>query len=235
MSGASGDEIAPINRDPLGHSSIMETALGDGTVSTPRAHVEQSPKKGEKTLEKWTKKKGLLDTRVLAPVVGALAMLGLGAQSASAQSLVDGVTAASSNSGFVQSFLLIFASEIGDKTFFIAGLLAAKYSRLISLAGSLGALAAMTVISVVIGRVFHALPPGLSGGLPLDDYAAVLAFAYFGAKTLYDAYKLPAGDSSGIEEEKKEAEEAVEEATGTDKKQTLAAILSTFGLVFAAG
>jgi Uncharacterized protein family UPF0016 len=41
-------------------------------------------------------------------------------------------------SGFLQSFLLIFVSEIGDKTFFIAGLLAAKYNRLISFTGSIG-------------------------------------------------------------------------------------------------
>ena len=31
--------------------------------------------------------------------------------------------------GFAQAFSLIFVSELGDKTFFIAGLLAVKYGR----------------------------------------------------------------------------------------------------------
>lgn len=46
------------------------------------------------------------------------------------------VTGAADASGFVQSFLLILLSEIGDKTFFIAALLAAKYGRLISFTGA---------------------------------------------------------------------------------------------------
>jgi hypothetical protein len=124
--------------------------------------------------------------------------------SALASTFIDAIQAKASSSGFVQAFLLIFVSEIGDKTFFIAGLLAAKYSRFISFTGSIAALAVMTVISTVIGQLFHAVPPGLTKGVPYDDYIAVAAFTYFGAKTLYDAYKTEDGDSSGIEEEKAE-------------------------------
>ena len=51
-----------------------------------------------------------------------------------------------------QAFSLTFLSELGDKTFFIAGLLAVKFSRAVSFVGSLGALAVMTVISVLIGQ-----------------------------------------------------------------------------------
>ena len=86
--------------------------------------------------------------------------------------------------GFYQAFSLVFLSEIGDKTFFIAGLLAAQTSRLISFVGSMGALAVMTIISVLIGQIFHAVPSGLGDGLPLDDICAVFAFAFFGYKTL---------------------------------------------------
>jgi putative Ca2+/H+ antiporter (TMEM165/GDT1 family) len=53
----------------------------------------------------------------------------------------------------LQAFSLVFVSEIGDKTFFIAGLLAMKTSRLISFTGSMAALTVMTIISVVIGQV----------------------------------------------------------------------------------
>lgn len=132
-------------------------------------------------------------------------------------------------------FLLIFVSEIGDKTFFIAGLLAAKYSRVIAFLGSMGALAVMTVISTAIGQIFHNIPSSIAQGIPFDDYVAVAAFTYFGVKTLYDSYSLPDGDSSGIEEEKKEAEEAVEEVTSEQlRRSTVAAIIQTFSLVFAA-
>lgn len=57
-------------------------------------------------------------------------------------------------SGFLAAFSLIFLSEIGDKTFFIAALLAAKLGKWISFAGSVSSLSLMTIISVTIGAVF---------------------------------------------------------------------------------
>ena len=115
--------------------------------------------------------------------------------------------------GFYQAFTLVFLSELGDKTFFIAGLLAMKTSRFISFIGSIGALAAMTVVSVVIGQVFHAVPSGIADGIPLDDVAAVLAFAFFGFKTLKEALDMDdqGGGASAMDEEFEEAEEVVEE------------------------
>ena len=50
--------------------------------------------------------------------------------------------------GIASGFLLIFFSELGDKTFFIALLLALKQSKTIVFIGTFGALAIMTVISV---------------------------------------------------------------------------------------
>eukprot|EP00667_Euglena_gracilis_P018850 EG_transcript_20109 len=49
--------------------------------------------------------------------------------------------------GFAQAFSLIFFSEIGDKTFFIAGLLAVKYGKVVSYCGSMAALVAMSVVA----------------------------------------------------------------------------------------
>lgn len=116
------------------------------------------------------------------------------------------------DSGFYQAFSLVFLSEIGDKTFFVAALLAAKLSRLISFVGSLGALAVMTVISVIIGQVFHAVPSEIANGIPLDDVAAVLAFTYFGIKILSEALfdDVKEGGKSAMDEEFEEAEETVE-------------------------
>ena len=50
--------------------------------------------------------------------------------------------------GVGSGFLLIFFSELGDKTFFIALLLSLKQSKPVVFAGTFGALAIMTVISV---------------------------------------------------------------------------------------
>lgn len=167
--------------------------------------------------------------------IAIAAFLALPVQSALASTYFESISSSASESGLIQSFLLIFISEIGDKTFFIAALLAAKYGRLISFTGSVGALAVMTVISTVLGQVFHAVPSSLTQGIPFDDYIAVAAFTYFGIKTLLDASKLEAGDSSGIEEEKAEAEELVEEVTADQKRKSIIAlILQTFSLVFAA-
>eukprot|EP00904_Undaria_pinnatifida_P005919 jgi/Undpi1/2457/HiC_scaffold_13.g05837.m1 len=135
-------------------------------------------------------------------------------------------------SGFFQAFSLVFVSEIGDKTFFIAALLAAKTSRLISFAGSVGALAVMTVLAVLLGLAFHSVPSVFTSGLPIDDIVAAAAFLYFGLNTLKDAFELPDDSNEGIDEERAEAEESVKELES--KKTVWALILQTFSLVFAA-
>jgi putative Ca2+/H+ antiporter (TMEM165/GDT1 family) len=173
----------------------------------------------------------------VAPValIAAATTMFLFNQPAYAATMIESIQSKLANSGFVQAFLLVFVSEIGDKTFFMAGILAAKYGRFISFLGSMGALAIMTVISTLIGQLFHAVPASLTQGIPYDDYIAVAAFAYFGLKTLYDASQLASDDNSGIEEEQAEAEEVVEKATSEQKRRsTIALLIQIFTLVFAA-
>merc|ERR1719382_1722133 len=122
------------------------------------------------------------------------------------------------DSSFVQAGSLIFVSEIGDKTFFIATLLAARASRLLTFAGCAGALAFMTIVSVAIGQIFHAVPASITRGLPLDDYVAVASFVYFGVKSIVDAIAIEDGeDGAGIAEEREEAESTLAEK-GSDRK-----------------
>jgi len=138
-------------------------------------------------------------------------------------------------SGFVEAFSLILVSEIGDKTFFVAGLFAMKTSRLISFIGSMGALAVMTVIAVGIGQVFHALPDlGILNGIPFDDYIAVGAFLYFGVKLIKEASESKEGTKSGIDEEFEDAEEVVNQSAAEERKSVIDNILQAFSLVFAA-
>lgn len=140
-----------------------------------------------------------------------------------------------SQTGFYQAFSLVFLSEIGDKTFFIAGLLAMKTSRVTSFIGAMIALGGMTVISCALGQIFHAVPSGLAGGLPLDDIAAVLAFAFFGVKLLKETFEMDeSAGGSVMDEELADAEEAVEGSKSIRVKNAWAQIVSTAGLVFAA-
>lgn len=123
-------------------------------------------------------------------------------------------------------------SELGDKTFFIATILAAKTSRLLTFVGAAGALAVMTVISVAIGQVFHAVPTGLTRGIPIDDIVAVVSFSYFGVKSLLDAAAIEDGDDSGMAAEQREAEEELA-AVGM-KRGRWSLIGEAFALTFAA-
>ncbi|XP_057450025.1 protein PAM71, chloroplastic isoform X2 [Lotus japonicus] len=142
------------------------------------------------------------------------------------------------STGFASAFLLIFFSELGDKTFFIAALLAARNSAGVVFVGTFGALAAMTLISVVLGRTFHyvdELLPFRFGetDLPVDDIAAVCLLVYFGVSTLLDA---SSSDGQKSDDEQKEAELAVSEFSGNGAGILAAAstAASTFLLVFVA-
>ncbi|KAK6947865.1 Gdt1 family, partial [Dillenia turbinata] len=142
------------------------------------------------------------------------------------------------STGFASAFLLIFFSELGDKTFFIAALLAARNSAVIVFIGTFGALAAMTIVSAVLGRTFHYIDDLLpfrfgDTELPVDDIAAVCLLVYFGVSTLLDA---ASSDGIKAEEEQKEAELAVSEFSGNGAGIIAAAgtIISTFLLVFVA-
>ncbi|KAI3454214.1 hypothetical protein Pfo_010877 [Paulownia fortunei] len=142
------------------------------------------------------------------------------------------------STGFASAFLLIFFSELGDKTFFIAALLAARNSAAVTFIGTFGALAVMTIISVVLGRTFHYVDGILpfrfgNADLPIDDLAAVCLLVYFGVSSLLEA---SSSDGLKAEEEQKEAELAVSELSGSGAGILSAAntVFSTFLLVFVA-
>lgn len=233
----------------------LSTSFGLSSVNCKASSILRNPPlMAEAFVSAVKERKQLKWTSFINPyiVLGTLPLLVLPSISfATTSGLVNKLN----HSGFIQSSLLIFVSEIGDKTFFIACLLAARYGKLISFAGSVGALVVMTVLSTILGQLFHAVPSSLTQGIPYDDYIAVAAFTYFGVKTLLDANKMGVGDDSVINEEKAEAEEALKSldsiptsgGTQTTMKSTVASnkvkeahpstaalILQTFSLVFAA-
>ena len=54
---------------------------------------------------------------------------------------------------FLSSISMILVSELGDETFIIAAIMAMRHPRVIILAGALGALAVMTVLSTALGLI----------------------------------------------------------------------------------
>lgn len=104
---------------------------------------------------------------------------------------------------FTAGLLLITISELGDKTFCIAMLLAMKHSRRLVFIGVVAALAAMTILSVLMGQVASLFPQRYIW------YAEIVLFIGFGFKLLYDAYRMPSYPAcDDIEDAKETIEQA---------------------------
>ncbi|KAL3811826.1 hypothetical protein ACHAXA_004253 [Cyclostephanos tholiformis] len=97
--------------------------------------------------------------------------------------------------GLVSSFSAIMATEIGDKTFFIAAVLSMRNDRAAVFGGAILALIVMTILSTLMGLVLPALMPRrythLIGGA---------LFLYFGFKLLKDSRGMGDGVSEELEE-----------------------------------
>lgn len=131
---------------------------------------------------------------------------------------------------FTKGLLLIGVSELGDKTFFITAILAMRHPRRWVLTGAIAALAAMTIISVLMGQAVSNFPQVYVRGVEM------LLFVTFGLKLLYDATQMAHHPSL---EEQKEAAEAVERAEAKLSKNlsrqgTWVIVSEAFSLIFLA-
>ncbi|PSS35584.1 hypothetical protein PHLCEN_2v1461 [Hermanssonia centrifuga] len=104
----------------------------------------------------------------------------------------------------LQSFAMIIVSEIGDKTFLIAAILAMRHPRMVVFAGAFGSLVAMSMLSAALGHLLPTLIPKRW----TQALAAVL-FLVFGFKMLQEGREMKGGNEK-IREEMKEAEEEIE-------------------------
>lgn len=120
---------------------------------------------------------------------------------------IDNDVASSGDSGLqvlLQSFAMIIVSEIGDKTFLIAAILAMRHPRMVVFAGAFGSLFAMSILSAALGHILPTLIPKR-----WTQVLAALLFLVFGLKMLQEAKQMKGG-SDKIREEMKEAEEEIE-------------------------
>ncbi|KIJ98424.1 hypothetical protein K443DRAFT_680779 [Laccaria amethystina LaAM-08-1] len=105
----------------------------------------------------------------------------------------------------VQSFAMILVSEIGDKTFLIAAILAMRHPRMLVFAGAFGSLVVMSILSAAMGHLLPTLIPR-----KWTQIAASVLFMVFGAKMFIEARGMKAGNEK-IQEEMREAEEEIED------------------------
>ncbi|XP_035640512.2 transmembrane protein 165-like [Oncorhynchus keta] len=94
----------------------------------------------------------------------------------------------SENLGFIHAFVaaisVIIVSELGDKTFFIAAIMAMRYNRLTVLLGAMLALGFMTCISVMFGYATTIIPRIYT------YYVSTALFAIFGVRMLREGLKM---------------------------------------------
>ena len=111
--------------------------------------------------------------------------------------------------GFVASLSVIIVSELGDKTFFIAAILAMQHARCLVFTGAISALGFMTVLSVFLGFATVVIPRAIT------YYAGTALLALFGVKMLYDGYKM------SPDEGKEELEAVNEELNKTNEVRSI--------------
>lgn len=116
--------------------------------------------------------------------------------------VVKAKVATTFTSATFNSIVMTIATELGDKTFCIAAVMAMRYNRLFVFAGGISALLVMTVLSVGIGVAVPTLLPKV-----YTHYAAAALFFYFGVKLLKEAREMSIAGTGGSNEELAEAEE----------------------------
>jgi putative Ca2+/H+ antiporter (TMEM165/GDT1 family) len=114
----------------------------------------------------------------------------------------DGTNSASDT--LLRSFAMIIFSEIGDKTFLIAAILAMRHPRLYVFAGAFSSLLLMSLLSAEMGHLLPKLVPK-----EWIHCAAGVLFLGFGSKMMMEAREMQSG-SEKMEEEMREAAEDIE-------------------------
>jgi len=110
----------------------------------------------------------------------------------------------SSASALYQSFFMILASEVGDKTFLVAAILSMRHPRLIVFLGAFSSLAVMSVLSAGMGQLL----PSLFLPRRWTQLGAAILFLWFGVKMAREGWEMEGGNAK-VQEEMKEVEEEI--------------------------
>jgi putative Ca2+/H+ antiporter (TMEM165/GDT1 family) len=123
----------------------------------------------------------------------------------------------------VLSFTMIIFSEIGDKTFLVAALMAMRHPRVVVFTAAFSALIAMTVLSAVLGHAVPTLIPER-----FTHFAAAALFLVFGVKLMREGLAMSPED--GVGEEMKEVEMELEEKEFAQRQKRRKSSISPYVL-----
>ena len=104
-------------------------------------------------------------------------------------------------SGFLSSLSVILISELADKTFFIAAILSGQHNKYLVFFGAFLALAIMTILSVISGKVLHSVLP-----VEFSELISNILFVVFGAISLKSGLEMEDHDDLEYRETSKELE-----------------------------
>lgn len=100
---------------------------------------------------------------------------------------------------------MILFSEIGDKTFLIAALMAMKHSRFLVFSAAFSSLIVMSILSAMLGHAVPTLIPKR-----VTSFLAAGLFLVFGVRMVNEGFKMEKG-TANVQEEMKEVEQELEE------------------------
>lgn len=112
----------------------------------------------------------------------------------------------------VLSLTMILFSEVGDKTFLVAALMAMRHSRLLVFSSAFCALIVMTVLSAFLGHAVPALLPSW-----FTKFMAGVLFLTFGTKMFKEGRAM--SPDEGVSEEMKEVEMELEEKEHVQRRR----------------
>lgn len=113
---------------------------------------------------------------------------------------------------FVLSLTMILFSEIGDKTFLVAALMAMKHDRMVVFSAAFSALITMTLLSAILGHTVPALLPKR-----VTSFLAAGLFLVFGVKMLREG--LAMSRDEGVTAEMQEVELELAEKENQARQQ----------------
>ncbi|XP_068221097.1 putative divalent cation/proton antiporter TMEM165 isoform X2 [Palaemon carinicauda] len=118
-------------------------------------------------------------------------------------------------SAFVSALTMIIVTELGDKTFFIAAIMAMNHPRLTVFAGAMTALAIMHILSSMFGYVITWIPRVYT------FYASSVLFAIFGLKMLREGWNMkPEEGQEEFEEVQSDLRRREDDARNESRNET---------------
>jgi putative Ca2+/H+ antiporter (TMEM165/GDT1 family) len=128
--------------------------------------------------------------------------------------------------GFTAGLFLITVFELGDKSFFIAAVLAMRHPRSLVFWGTIAALTVMTVISVLLAQPATLLPSNYV------RYGEVIVLIFFGLSLIWQAQRLP--KHTCMTELQEAEDELRSDRLDLTRYGTLGVLLKAFMLTFLA-